>query len=92
MSEERARMIGVLAYLAYLTGVIWILLPEHKRQALMMRLAGRAEATARRSARRAAEASIGVEVRTGIQLYGVPLALGRLGDVFAELYRSGRPA
>lgn len=72
--------------LAYLTYQIWLILPEHQRQALRMKIADRVRRLAGRGARRAGAASIETELRTGMQLYALPFWLSRLRDRAADFY------
>jgi hypothetical protein len=88
-SEERLRMLVSLAYLA---GVAWLMMPEHKRQLLIMRVTVTARAAATELARRAGVASMRNELDTGRQVYTVPYLLSRARDRLGRAYDAARGA
>lgn len=65
---------------AYLIWAMWHLIPEHRRQIMRLRLLRSSAQGMSRLARLTGAASMGRELATGEQLYGVPyrLSLARL--------------
>jgi hypothetical protein len=80
-----------LMYLLYVATVIWLSLPPHTRQAIRMRAAANLRTAAGGLARRAGEASMREELRSGRRLYSLPYLLSRVRDRAGELYERERP-
>jgi hypothetical protein len=95
--EEQERpawpqMVTAAMYLAYLAGAVWMSLPAHRRAEIRMKTAARVRAVAAAGARRAGEASMGHELRTGRRLYGLPYLLSVARDRAARAYDRARSA
>ena len=88
-NEERLRM---LLNLAYLGAAAWLMMPEHQRQLLVMRVTMTARAAATALARRAGVASMANELATGRQVYTLPYLLSRARDRLGRAYEAARGA
>lgn len=84
--EARMRVIAAMAALAYSAGILWTLVPAHHRQLIRMRAIAAAQTAAGRCARRAGEASMAAEIRTGWRLYQLPCWLSVTRDRLARMY------
>jgi len=77
----RLRIATELLGLAYTIYVIWILLvPEHQRRLMMMRLAGLIRNSAARAAFRTAHQAMGLEIRGHGTNYELPYRLSLLRE------------
>jgi hypothetical protein len=82
----------LLAQLAYLAMVAWMVLPEHKKRELAMRAARTAQSLSGQLARRAAVRSMEAELRTGHRRYELPYLLSLARDQAQKLYERERSA
>ena len=85
-------MARLLASLAYLAVVSWMMLPDHKRRELKMKAARTAQSLSDRLARRAGDSSMGTELRTGQRRYEVPYLLSLAREQAGRLYERQRSA
>jgi hypothetical protein len=67
----------LLLSLAYLVWMLWLMVPEHRKTALRMRLLRSSSLVTSRLARHAAARSMSRELDTGLQQYEVPYWLAR---------------
>jgi hypothetical protein len=81
--EAQVKLAIVLTQLAVLS---WCLIPPHRRQLLLMRLAAGSGEFLGRAARSLGRACMGTELRTGIREYTLPLAASMARDRMAAAY------
>jgi hypothetical protein len=79
-----------IAQLAYLGMIVWLMIPDHHRQLLRMRIIAAARAAAAGLARRAGVASMRAELDTGRQLYTLPYLLSRARVRLDRAYNHAR--
>ena len=73
---RRLRLAYLVLCLVYMAWAVWALMvPEHKRTELRLRLLRQSALATSRLARRTGAASMEAELQTGAQLYGVPYRL-----------------
>lgn len=79
-ASTRLRLAYLALCLAYLAGAGWTMLPDHRKTEWRLRLLRSCTLVTSRLARRTGDASMGRELATGEQLYGLPyrLSLARL--------------
>ena len=65
----------LLLSLAYLLWMLWLMVPEHSKTALRMRLLRSSSQVMSRLARHAGAASMSRELATGCEQYGLPYRL-----------------
>jgi hypothetical protein len=76
-----------LLSLIYILWVMWaMMVPDHQKTAMRLRLLRSCERATRRLARRTGELSVKHEARTGQQSYALPYGLSVAGDALRELY------
>jgi hypothetical protein len=76
--------------LMYAGAMVWLVIPEHRRQLLIMRVILAARSLAHRVALRAGEASMAMELRTGRERYEMPYLLSVARDRLAAAYDRAR--
>ena len=74
-AERRLRLLYLTLCLGYLAWGLWLMVPEHRRVSLRLRLLRSSARVTNRIARHAGAASMGRELATGEQRYEVPLRL-----------------
>jgi hypothetical protein len=80
-----------LLSLIYILWVMWaMMVPEHQKTAMRLRLLRSCARVTSRLARRTAALSVRHEVRTGQQAYGLPYALSLARDEFRDMYDRAR--
>jgi hypothetical protein len=67
----------LLLSLAYLVWMLWLMVPDHRKTALRMRLLRSSSRVTSRLARHAADRSMSRELATGLEQYEVPYWLAR---------------
>lgn len=85
--EAQVKLAIVLTQLAVLA---WYLIPQHRRQLLLMRLAAASGESLGRAARGLGRVSMGTELRTGRREYTLPLAASMARDRMAAAYEKLR--
>lgn len=76
--EDMPRVLAslyLLLSLAYLVWMLWLMVPEHRKTMLRMRLLRSSSLVMSRLARHAGAASMSRELATGCEQYGLPLWL-----------------
>jgi hypothetical protein len=86
----RVKLIEAMIGLGLSLYLLWIMVPEHRRQLLRMGLIARAERVTGSAARRAAALSMGAELATGEQNYGLPYLLSLAREQLAAAYDRAR--
>ena len=88
---RRLRLAYLVLCLAYMGWAVWALMvPEHKRTELRLRLLRWSAQEMSRLARRTGAASMETELQTGAQLYGVPYHLSRARVALERAYDRAR--
>jgi hypothetical protein len=83
----RLRLIQAGLSLVYLAAVVWMMMvPPHRRAELKLRAISAARNMASGSARRAGDASMAVEIRTGCEDYRLPYRLSLAREWLARAY------
>lgn len=80
----------LLFSLAYLLWMLWLMVPEHRKTMLRMRLLRSSSQATSRLARHAGAASISRELATGLEQYGVPYRLARWSLALDAAYERAR--
>lgn len=92
--EERAvthiKLLVELLSLAYAIWLIWVMVPEHRRKLMAMRVMEVIRRLAERAASRTGEQAISLEARTGTENYVVPYVLSRMRDAAHDVYERVR--
>lgn len=84
---RRLRTAYLALALVYLAAVMWtVLVPPHRRTELRLRLYRSSGRVMSRLARRTGAASMGHELATGQQEYGLPYRLSLARDALARAY------
>jgi hypothetical protein len=74
--QRRLKVAYLVLCLAYMAWALWaVMVPEHRRTECRLRLLRSSSLVTSRLARRAGAASMGRELATGEQVYGVPYRL-----------------
>lgn len=93
--SELARRLRIAYLVLCLAGAAWALwqtIPEHRRTEWRLKLLRSCALATSRLARRTGEASMGAELQTGAQLYGVPYGLSRARLALEHAYDRARGA
>lgn len=86
-AEARLRTAEGLLTLAYLAAVMWyLMIPQHTRRLLRMRVMAAGQKMAGNAARHAGRASMGAELATGHARYEIPYTLALVADAAGRAY------
>jgi hypothetical protein len=89
--EQRVRLIVALLSLAYTIWITWsLMVPQHRRQLLRMRLLLLSRTAADRAARLAGAAAMRAELATGSRNYALPYTLSRTREWLKTAYDKTR--
>lgn len=80
----------LLLSLGYLLWMLWLMVPDHRKTMLRMRLLRSSSRVMNRLARHAGAASISRELATGLEQYGVPYRLARWSLALDAAYDRAR--
>ena len=88
--NHRLRTVYLILCIGYLAWMAAMMLPEHRRQAIRLKLLWSCAQVTSRLARHTGRVSMRLELETGEQVYGMPLLLSLCRERAIHAYDRGR--
>lgn len=85
-AQEAMRMIAALLSLIYGVWMIWMIIPEHRKRLMLMRLSQGIRSSASRAACLTGQLAMSEEARSGVRNYHLVYGLSLLGEQAGDAY------
>lgn len=85
-AQEAMRLIAALLSLVYGVWMIWMIIPEHRKRLMLMRLSQAIRNCASRTACLTGQSAMSEEVRSGVRNYHLVYGLSLVRDQAASAY------